>query len=428
MSQFSYVAINSRGLESKGSMDVADQPEALRRIKEMGLHPIRLIAGKAAAKPASFRKARATGWRRWMDLSLPGLGSGIKAGELAAFTRNLATLVEAGLPLLRGLRLLHEQEENRRMKGVIVELALQIEGGSSFAEALAGHPAIFNGLYLNMVKAGELGGALDVTLKRLAEFMEKAEKIKGKITAALFYPAAVMFVAAAVVGVLLVFVLPQFKKVFDGLGNMAMPAFTQLVFGLSEALKTHIVQIALGVVAGVVLVRMVVGTRTGRWAFDRCKLGLPALGPVVRKAAISRFARTFGTLMSSGVPILQALTILRETSGNVVVGKLVESVHQRVKEGEAIAPVLKASPIFPAMIAGMVDVGEQTGALPEMLMKIADNCDEEVDNATSAMTSLLEPVLLVFLAVVVGSIVVAMFLPLIKIVSDGFERDTPAEN
>ena len=428
MSQFSYVAVNSRGLESRGSMDVSDQPEALRRIKEMGLHPIRLIVDKTPNKPRISSTTRASGWRRWMDFSLPGLGSGIKTSELATFTRNLSTLIEAGLPLLRGLRLLNEQEENRQMKGIIAELAHQIECGSTFAEALSVRPEVFNRLYLNMVKAGELAGALEVTLRRLAEFMEKAEKIKGKVAAALFYPAAVMFVAAAVVGVLLVFVLPQFKKVFEGMGGMAMPAFTELVFGISDAIKNHIPAIALGAAAAVVLFRLVVGTRIGRWTLDRCKLGLPALGPVMRKATISRFARTFGTLVSSGVPILQALTILRETSGNVVMADLVESVHQRVKEGEAIAPVLKASPIFPAMIAGMVDVGEQTGALPEMLMKIADNCDEQVDNATSAMTSLLEPALLVFLAVIVGSIVVAMFLPLIAMMCGGFDRETTPDS
>jgi type IV pilus assembly protein PilC len=267
------------------------------------------------------------------------------------------------------------------------------------------------------VKAGELGGALDVTLKRLAEFMEKAEKLRAKVTAALFYPTAVMLVATAVVGLLLVFVLPRFKAVFAGLGNLSMPAFTELVFGLSDAIKNHSLLIVLAAVAVMALIRVVLSTTAGRLAFDRCKLNLPALGPVVRKAAISRFARTFGTLINSGVPILQALTILRETSGNVVVGNLVASVHQRVKEGESIAPVLKGSTIFPAMIAGMVDVGEQTGALPDMLMKIADNCDEQVDN-----------VMLVFLAVVVGSIVVAMFLPLIHIISEGFDRETPAEN
>ena len=309
------------------------------------------------------------------------------------------------------------------MKAIIAELAFQIEGGSSFAEALAGHPKVFNRLFLNMVKAGELDGALDVTLKRLAEFMEKAEKIRGKVTAAMFYPTAVMLVATGVVGVLLVFVIPKFRTVFGGMGNMALPAFTEFVFGLSDAIKNHILQIVLAVAAMVVLFKLVLGTRLGRRSFDRLKLNLPALGPVVRKAAISRFARTFGTLMNSGVPILQSLTILRETSGNVIVGNLVDTVHQRVKEGEAIAPVLKQSPIFPAMIAGMVDVGEQTGALPEMLMKIADNCDEQVDNATSAMTSLLEPVMLVFLAVVVGSIVVAMFLPLIAMMCGGFDRE-----
>jgi type IV pilus assembly protein PilC len=229
-------------------------------------------------------------------------------------------------------------------------------------------------------------------------------------------------VAIAVVGILLVYVIPRFKEVFAGMNNLAMPPFTELVFGLSQAIQKNFLPLLAGVVGIVAVCRMLVATKPGRRFFDRCKLSLPGLGPVLKKVAIGRFARTFGTLVSSGVPILQTLTILRETAGNVVVAGVIGTVHDRVKEGDAIAPVLKASRVFPAMIAGMVDVGEQTGALPDMLLKIADNCDEEVDNAASAMTSLLEPVLLIFLAVVVGSIVVAMFLPLIRLMTDGFDR------
>jgi type IV pilus assembly protein PilC len=270
-----------------------------------------------------------------------------------------------------------------------------------------------------MVKAGEMGGVLEVVLKRLSEFMEKAEKIKGKVIAAMFYPVAVMIVAVAIMGVLMVLVIPKFKEIFQGaLGNGSeLPQFTQIVMGISDLIKDHFFWTLGGVVAFFVVLNLVIRTKIGRRLFDKFKLVVPAIGPVVSKVAIARFTRTLGTLVSSGVPILQALTIVRETAGNVIVGNAVAAVHESVKEGETITAPLEASGIFPPMVISMVDVGEQTGALPEMLMKIADNYDEEVDNAVSAMTSLLEPIMIVFLAVVVGSIVIAMFLPLIQLMS-----------
>jgi type IV pilus assembly protein PilC len=339
---------------------------------------------------------------------------------LTVFTRQLATLVQAGLPLLRGLRVLEKQERNVNLKKIIGELAVSIEGGSTFSEALAQHPKVFNRLYVNMVKAGELGGVLEVVLKRLSEFMEKAQKIKGKVIAAMFYPCAVMVVAVAIMGVLMVFVIPKFKEIFEGtLGNgRALPGFTQFVLGISEMVQHHIVRTMIIAIALVIVFNMFIRTKFGRKLFDRFKLNMPVLGPVISKVAISRFTRTLGTLVSSGVPILQALTIVKETSGNVIVGQAVASVHESVKEGETITAPLEASNIFPPMVISMVDVGEQTGALPEMLMKIADNYDEEVDNAVAAMTSLLEPIMIVFLAVIVGSIVIAMFLPLIDLMEN----------
>jgi type IV pilus assembly protein PilC len=429
MSSYTYVALDSRGLETRGTLDVPDQDEALRRIKEMGLFPTKVLAAAEAKPPKVNSPPGATLFRRAANISIPGLGRRIKSVTLSEFTHNLATLIEAGMPLLRGLQLLQEQEENREMQRVIGELVRGIESGSAFAEALAAHPKVFNRLYVNMVKAGELGGALDVTLGRLAEFMEKAQRIKGKIKAALFYPCAVVFVAAAVVGVMIVFVIPRFKLVFDGLMNgLSMPAFTTFVFNLSETVQRHIAGIAAGLAVLIGMFLLLIRTRRGRWSFDRLKLDVPVLGPVFRKAAISRFARTLGTLSGSGVPVLQALTILKETAGNVVVRQVIATVHDQVKQGEPIAPTLKTSRIFPAMVAGMVDVGEQTGALPEMLTKIADKCDEDMDNAATAITSLLEPVLLVFLAIVVGSIVIAMFLPLVDIIGKGFDHTDPYDN
>jgi type IV pilus assembly protein PilC len=254
--------------------------------------------------------------------------------------------------------------------------------------------------------------------------MEKARRIKGKIKAAMFYPCAVMTVAIGIMAVLMIFVVPKFRLVFDGLMNgKPLPASSVFIFGISEAVKNHALACLVGVAAAGVWFWLGLKTKWGRLLFDKFKLVMPVLGPVFQKAAISRFSRTLGTLVGSGVPILQALTIVKETAGNQIVGRVISNVHEHVKEGDAIAPTLKSSGIFPVMVAGMVDVGEQTGALPEMLMKIADNYDEEVDNAASAMTSLLEPIMIVFLAIVVGSIVIAMFLPITVIMYDGFDQN-----
>jgi len=272
---------------------------------------------------------------------------------------------------------------------------------------------------VNMVKAGELGGVLEVVLNRLSEFMEKAQKIRGKVKAAMFYPCAVIFVAVTILTVLMVFVIPKFEAVFkDMLEGQGLPAFTQFVLSVSRAVAGHFVIALSSVVAFFVSLKLFTRTRFGRRLFDRLKLNFPVLGPVISKVAISRFTRTLGTLVSSGVPILQALTIVKETSGNMVVADAVSSVHESVKEGETITAPLEASNVFPPMVISMVDVGEQTGALPEMLMKIADTYDDEVDNAVSAMTSLLEPIMIVILAVIVGSIVIALFLPVVSLIDN----------
>jgi len=316
------------------------------------------------------------------------------------------------------LRVLEKQERNATLKGIIAELALSIEGGSTFSEGLAQHPKVFNRLFVNMVKAGELGGVLEVVLNRLSEFMEKAQKIKGKVIAAMFYPVAVLCVATGIMMILMVKVIPSFKSVFEGmLEGAQLPAFTRFVLACSDMVKDHILWTTAGVIVLVIIFNLVIRTKFGRYAWDKFKLKVPVVGPVISKVAISRFTRTLGTLVSSGVPILQALTIVKETAGNVIVSNAVNSIHESVKEGETITAPLEASAIFPPMVISMVDVGEQTGALPEMLLKIADNYDDEVDNAVAAMTSLLEPIMIVFLAVIVGSIVIAMFLPLIDLMN-----------
>jgi type IV pilus assembly protein PilC len=439
MPKFSYVAMDSRGKETKGTLDVANQNEAIGRLKEMGYFPTKVVQVDASKdKGAAKAKAPAGGGGKGgkkgglnanLNIKIPGLSGRVKPKILTIFTRQLATLVDAGLPLLRGLRVLEKQERNLTLKEIIGKIAISIEGGSTFSEGLAQHPKVFNKLYVNMVKAGELGGVLEVVLARLSEFMEKAQKIKGKVVAAMFYPVAVMVVAVAILGILMVFVVPKFEAIFkDMLPGKPLPWFTEVVLGISNVIKDHAI-ITTGVLVALAIAFVFwKRTKSGRYIVDKVKLKMPVLGPVFSKVAISRFARTLGTLVSSGVPILQALTIVKETAGNVVVGEAVNAVHESVKEGETITAPLEASNVFPPMVISMVDVGEQTGALPEMLMKIADNYDDEVDNAVAAMTSLLEPIMIVFLAVIVGSIVIAMFLPLIGLIEGiGGESETQSE-
>lgn len=427
MPKYDYVALDSRGKETKGTVEVASQNEAIGRVKEMGLFPTKIIEaekvvdkkpakGKAKSAPRAGGK-KGGGLNMNINLQIPGLGGKVKPKILTTFTRQLATLVDSGLPLLRGLRVLEKQERNGTLKRILGELALAIEGGSTFSEALAQHPKVFNRLFVNMIKAGELGGVLEVVLKRLAEFSEKAQKIKGKVKAALFYPVAVLIVAVGILTLLMVLVVPKFKEVFAGMG-VKMPGFTLFVLACSDMIRNHILQ-TMGLVAvAVVAFLLFIKTKIGRFIWDKVKLKMPVLGPVISKVAIARFTRTLGTLVSSGVPILQALTIVKETAGNVIISNAISGVHESVKEGETITAPLEASGVFPPMVVSMVDVGEQTGALPEMLLKISDNYDEEVDNAVASMTSLLEPIMIVFLAVVVGSIVIAMFLPLIAMITN----------
>ena len=420
MGTYTYEAVNAAGLTIKGVVEVACQSEALSRIRDMGLFPLKVkeqparrLAGKAARKSFLSRL-------KGTQITIPFLSGRVKRPVVAAFTRQLATVIEAGMPLLRGLRLLQEQESNTVLRKVIGDLGTTIEGGNTLSEALMKHPRIFSHLYVSMVRAGESGGVLDITLRRLSEFMDKAQKIKSKVVTAMFYPASVLVVATAILGLMLMFVIPRFKQVFEGLlPGESMPAFTVLVLRISDAVRHSFPVMAGGIAVVVAAVALCLRTKTGRSFFDGLKLRLPVFGNVQRKSAISRFARTLGTLMNSGVPVLQALEIVRQTAGNIVVGRVIGSVHDSVREGDAMALQLKASRIFPPLVAGMVDVGEQTGELPNMLLRIADNYDDEVDNAVSAMTSLLEPILIVFLAVVVGSIVLAMFWPIVILIDRG---------
>ena len=334
------------------------------------------------------------------------------------FTRQLATLIDSGLPLLRSLNVLANQERDKVLKNTINKLADSVQGGSTFSDALAMHPKIFNDLYVNMIKAGEVGGVLELVLNRLSEFQEKAAKIRNKVISAMVYPIIVMVMAMGILCFLLVFIVPRFEAIFhDLLGDKPLPPVTRFVLAVSGAMTDHGL-VLLGVVVAIGVAYKLIGrTRGGRLAIDAFKLRMPLFGNLNRKTAISRFARTLGTLVTSGVPILQALNITRETAGNSALARAIARVHDSVKEGESIVQPLEASKMFPPMVVSMVDVGEETGKLPEMLLKVADVYDDEVDNAVAALTSMLEPIMIIFLAVVVGTIVLALFTPLISIMT-----------
>ena len=420
MAKFQYEALDTKtGKTEKGELPANSQAEALARLQEMGLAPTKCEEAKAEPKKGkgkAKKKAGKKGKKGAMQLEI-NIGAAVNEKTLTIFTRQLAQLTSAGLPLLSGLTVLARQEKNQTLKRVLGELAEVIEGGGTFSEGLAQHPKVFNKLFVSMVKAGELGGVLEVVLDRLAQFMEKAMRIKGKVKAAMFYPIAVLIVAIVIMAILLIFVIPKFKDVFGDLtGDDGLPEFTQFVLDISDTVKENSFGTATGMFAFMLTLSLCGKSKHGRFVLDKLALFFPIIGPVVEKVSIARFARTLGTLINSGVPILQALNIVKDTSGNTVVAQAVQDVHDSVKEGETIVAPLEASRVFPPMVISMVDVGEKTGDMPQMLEKIADTYDEEVDRAVESMTSLIEPVMIVFLAVIVGSIVIAMFLPLIRMI------------
>jgi type IV pilus assembly protein PilC len=419
MPKFKYIALDAKGKETQGEVDADTQTAALGNIREKGLFPTSVVeVDTGTPKKGMDSSASASrGGLMKMELRLPGFLLHVRPKQIAAFTRQLATLVDAGLPLLRGLQVLNRQEKNSVLKRAIGEMAESIEAGSTFAEALSQHPRIFNKLFVNMAKAGEIGGVLDLVLKRLSEFMEKAQKIKSKIIGAMVYPIVVLIMAFAILTLLMLYIVPKFQDIFkDLLEGKALPALTQFVMAVSRTLTLRLPFVIIGIVVLVVLVKLIGKTRGGRYGIDRIKLSIPIFGVLIRKTATGRFARTLGTLMTSGVPVLQALNIVRETVQNEVIGRAISQVHDSVKEGENMAPPIEASGEFPPTVVSMVEVGEETGELPEMLIKIADNYDDEVDNAVAALTSVIEPILIIFLALIVGTIVIALFLPLISII------------
>jgi type IV pilus assembly protein PilC len=424
MPRYTYIALDARGQESTGLVDAGSTNDAIGELRRAGYFPTHVYEEGATAAVATKKTARQKTKAPPAERKAGSKNivlfqrKTVKPKVLMIFTRQLSTLIDAGLPLLRGLNVLARQERDSVLKGTINKLADSVQGGSTFSEGLAQHPRIFNDLYVNMVKAGELGGVLEVVLTRLAEFQEKAQKIKNKVVAAMVYPLIVLVLAVAIMTFLLVFIVPKFEAIFhDMLGDKPLPAITLFVIGVSRFVQDNWA-VLLGVVAGIIIaLKIVTRTRRGRIVLDRVKLRAPLFGDLIRKTAISRFSRTLGTLVTSGVPILQALNITRETAGNTVIARAISQVHDSVKEGESIVLPLEASGAFPPMVISMIDVGEETGQLPEMLLKIAEVYDDEVDNSVAALTSMLEPIMIVFLALVVGTIVIALFMPLISIIS-----------
>lgn len=421
MAKFQYIALDGAGQEQRGTIEAGDRASAIAAIRANGLFPSAIGEVKGAAAPA--RKGTAPAKKgvgsKQINIKMPKFLMGrVKQKDLTGFTRQLATLVNAGLPLMRCIEVLKKQKMAPAMMDCLNGISEGIAGGATFSESLTAYPKVFDNLYVNMVKAGEAGGVLEVVLNRLAEFAEKAQKIKNKVKGAMIYPSVVLVAAVGITAFLLVAVIPKFQQVFnDILGGQSLPAITEFVMGASEFVQHNGLQIAAGVAAFVVLYKMFGKTKFGAYQLDRLRLGFPVTGTLVKRTAIAQFSRTLGTLLSSGVPILQALVIVRDTTANGVVRRAIQSVHDAVKEGESMTDPLAASGVFPPMVVSMVQVGEETGQLSDMLTRIANTYDDEVDNAVAGLTAAIEPALIIFLAVVVGTIVIAMFLPMIKIIS-----------
>ncbi|HEX2092716.1 MAG TPA: type II secretion system F family protein [Longimicrobiaceae bacterium] len=395
MPVFTYSARSFSGELQAGEIDLPTQEEVIGYLRRQRMIPIS-VRPKAKSVELSF-------------------GSGIKTREVVIFTRQFATMINSGLPLVQSLSILAEQTENKRFRKIITEVLHDIESGQTLADSMRRHPQAFSELYVNMVAAGEAGGILDVILLRLATFLEKNDALVRKIKGAMTYPSVMLFVVVAATTVLLWKVVPVFAGIFVDAG-MALPTPTRVVLAVSNFLQHYILFLFLAVVGVVLALRQYYKTDGGKLVIDRLLLKLPVLGQLLRKSAVSRFTRTLGTLVSSGVSILEGLQITARTSGNRVIHDAVMASRASIAGGATIAEPLKASGVFPPMVVQMINVGEQTGGLDEMLSKIADFYDDEVDAAVSALTSILEPIMIVVMGVVIGGMVVAMYMPMFDMI------------
>ncbi|HAU36428.1 MAG TPA: pilus assembly protein PilC [Phycisphaerales bacterium] len=412
MATFTYEALNSVGQPVKGEVDATSSEDAISKVRAMGNFPTKIK--EKAGRAGAARAAPAAGARGGAQARAPQRRTvgAVSKKLLTQFTRQLSTLVDAGLPLLRSLRILEAQQKPGMLRVAIRLVADDVEGGATLSEAMAKHPKAFDRLYSNMVRAGELGGVLDLILQRLADFMEKSQALKRKVISAMIYPIAVITFAVLILVLLMIFVVPKFKDIYAGMGAK-LPGLTQGLLDTSEAIAggwwIAVVALPIGIWMGF---RLLSQSDGGRYFVDSIKLKIPIFGNIVSKTSVARFSRTLGTLLSAGVPILEALTITRETSGNEVFGRAMGKVYEGIREGESFADPLRQAKIVEPMVVNMIDVGEETGELDKMLTKVADNYDEEVETLVAGMTSLLEPAMVITLGVIVGTIVLALFLPM----------------
>ena len=413
MPTYKFEALNTSGQEVKESVEAANEDEASQKIKAMGYFVTKLTA--VANKSGKGKKKNKTGKSR-KTFTI----GGVSQKGLTIFTRQFSTLQDAGLPVLRSLRILEKQMKPGVLKNSLIDVVEDVESGLNLSEAFGRHPKAFDRLYVNMVKAGEAGGALEIILQRLAEFKEKAASLKAKIIGAMIYPCVVIFVAVTILTFIMVMIIPKFKKIFDEF-QLQLPTATKTLISISNWVAAYwffIPMFPLGIYLLLKLIRM---TRAGNFALDRITLWIPIIGGLVEKTIVARTMRTLGTLISSGVPILEALSIVRETANNAVFERMFQRVLESIREGDTIADPLRSSRLVDDMVVNMVEVGEETGDLDTMLNKVADFYDEEVDNLVKSLLSLLEPIMIVFLGVAIGGIVISLFLPMIKLL-DGLSK------
>ncbi len=414
MAIFKYEALNQQGQEVKDEVEAPSKDEAVSKVRALGYFPTKVVeksdkktaASKKGAGPKS-RKAAGTGFG-W-----------VATKQLTTFTRQLSTLQDAGLPILRSIRILEQQQKPGMLRNVLKQITEDVEGGATLSEAMARHPKAFDRLYTNMVAAGEAGGVLDVILQRLADFLEKAQKLKRKIIGASIYPSVVISIAGGIVTFIMVKVVPSFQKIFADF-ETKLPVVTEFLIATSTwfAVGTPpgwvlIVLSPLGIIG---LYKLIRSSQMGRMILDTISLMIPVVGAIAGKSSVARFTRTLGTLIAAGVPILEAVNITRETTGNEVYANMLKKVHDSIREGDSFANPLRASKTVDAIVVNMVDVGEETGELDKMLMKVADNYDDEVDTLVASLVSLLEPIMVVALGGIVGFIVIALFLPLVTLI------------
>lgn len=424
MPTFVYEALNDAGKPERGQIVAANSEDAIARIRSKGFFPTSVREQKVKKKlgggGGTKEKGKAGGKKKAGDITF-SIG-GVSQKVLTTFTRQLSTLQDAGLPILRSLQILEQQQKPGLLKNTLKGVYEDVSSGTTLSDAMARHPKAFDKLYTKMIAAGEVGGVLDLILNRLAEFMEKAAKLKRRVIGALIYPAVVIFVAAVIVLGIMYFIVPKFEEIFEDF-DTDMPPLTLFLIGFSKWLGGRqydgqlpgILWVLLSPIAIYMFFKLVRKSTFGKAATDWTLLKLPVVGSLAAKATIAKFTRTLGTLITAGVPILDAITITSETTGNYVYENALQKVHDSVRQGESFAEPLRQAKVTDAIVVNMIDVGEETGDLDKMLLKIADNFDEEVDVAVSSLVSLLEPVMIVVLGGIVGFIVVSLFLPLVKL-------------